>query len=261
MADAERIIEDERAREERRARKKKRKAERKIRKKRSGRRSASPDVEKDSELVKSPTPRLEMSEPPADLREIRDAMSPAASSPMQEASVSPISATVSSAREEQAAAIAESASPLKYPRKRPGNVMAVSTTSDSTSPPVAESSIKPLAKPVVAKAVASPLAKSVAKPVEPVTKVINSSAKKKTLDTVTVDRRSGSLKINEDNVRHNEFREATVLVTSLAHLHRKKHDDETVKEESAPQKTQTTELAKVRGRRRNSILKHASKAW
>lgn len=254
MADAKTIIEEERLREERRARKKAKRKAAKMKKKRSGRRSGSSEFEREPELIKSQTPRLETSDPKSDLR------TPVTSSPMQEASVSPISATVSSAREEQAAAIAESASPVKYPRRRSEAVMeAVSAPNEGASAPapVAESPMKPI---VVAKAV-SPMAKSVAKPVEPATKVIQSAAQKRSGDNVLVDRSaSKGIRINEGKVRHHEFHEATVLVTSLAHLHRSKTKREPKKEEVAPPKTQT-ELGKVRGRKRINMLKNASKAW
>lgn len=256
MADAERIIEEERVREERRARKKKRKAA-KMKKKRSTRRSGGSEFEKEPEIIKSQTPRLETSE--SDLREMRTPV--AAASPMQEASVSPISATVSSAREEHAAAIAESASPLKYPRRRSEAVMAVSTKNEGASAPVAEPPMKPI---VVAKAVVtSPLAKkNVPRPVEPTSKVINSTAQKKSGGGVSVNRGAKTgIRIDESKVRHNEFHEATVLVTSLAHLHRSSTNRDAAKKKAAPPPKTQNDLAQVRGRKRANVLRNASKAW
>lgn len=229
-ADAVRIIEEERVRQERRARKKKKKGHRKKRSMRHHSEEASA-----TESTSSSTPRVRSPEP----RDLIDVTPKVSQSAMQVASVSPISATVSSARVEQhEAAIAEDSPRPKYPRKR------------MQSPP-------PKHKPHVPAQVVDTSSVQVAKPSATIIK----STSKKLKDGVAVDRRNGARMNLDSGKLHSEFHEATVLVTSLAHLHRsstKKHVDAAPakKEEHA---TESHAPAKVRNRA--PLLTRASKAW
>ena len=238
-ADAEKIIKEEKVRKERRARKKQKKIERKQSRKKNRRREDLTTQEKSESKIS----RVKKSEPKENLtniREIREPLSPVknSQSSMQEASVSPISATVSSAREEQhAVALTEPSPRPKYPRKR------ISVASpDHASVQVTTPSPNEGKKTSV--------------------KVINAVAKKKA-PNVAVDRHDGAaLSMNSNKLHHTEFHEATVLVTSLAHLHQnaKRHhvDAAPAKTEEKPSQ-QKIQLAKVRNRA--NLLSKASKAW
>merc|ERR1712032_553647 len=139
------------------------------------------------------TPRVKSSTP----RELIDVNPKVSQSSMQEASVSPISATVSSARVEQhAVAVAEDSPQPKYPRQRV-----------SVSPPPHEAHVP-------TELVTRESSAQVAKPAPNVIK----STTKKIKDSVAVGRDDGSRMKLDSGKLHNEFHEATVLVKSLAHF-------------------------------------------
>jgi len=246
-ADAVRIIEEERVRQERRAKKvKKKKSHHHHHKKRRSARHHTDEAsvteapappKSTTPRVKASTPRVKSSTP----RELIDVNPKVSQSSMQEASVSPISATVSSARVEQhAVAVAEDSPQPKYPRKRV-----------SVSPPPHEAHVP-------TELVTRESSAQVAKPAPNVIK----STTKKIKDSVAVGRDDGSRMKLDSGKLHNEFHEATVLVKSLAHLHRsatKKHvaaaapakKEENVKESRAA----------ANPRHREPLLTRASKAW
>ena len=239
-ADAVRIIEEEQVRQERRAArkvKKKKSHHHHHKKKRSMRHQHEEASVTETTPKKSTTPRVK-SPPPRELIEVNPKVS---QSSMQDASVSPISATVSSARVEQhAVAVAEDSPRPKYPRKR-----------TSAAPPPHEAHVP-------TEVVTRESSAHVAKPAPNVIK----STTKKIKDSVAVGRDDGSRMKLDSGKLHNEFHEATVLVKSLAHLHRsatKKHvaaaapakKEENVKESRAA----------ANPRHREPLLTRASKAW
>lgn len=245
-ADAVRIIEEEQVRQERRAArkvKKKKSHHHHHKKKRSMRHqheeaSVTETTPKKSTTprVKSPPPRVK-SPPPRELIEVNPKVS---QSSMQDASVSPISATVSSARVEQhAVAVAEDSPRPKYPRKR-----------TSAAPPPHEAHVP-------TELVTRESSAHVAKPAPNVIK----SMSKKNKDGVAVGRDDGSrMKLDSGKLHNKEFHEATVLVTSLRHLHRsatkKNVDAAPAKKEEHAKKSHVAPA-----RHREALLSRASKAW